>query len=134
MPFCINSDFRKLARDFAEVNADELIEKCVDLGVWCNQVCSTGGRWSLERLTNYIVSNFLYFANIYKIILYMFYILGWKGNGQEQKGAHEQMACHTAGRESANVRRHWCLCKFAKGICQKYLKIMPGLWNMQKST
>ncbi|XP_067627210.1 3'-5' exonuclease [Eurosta solidaginis] len=51
----IKSDFRKLARDFPEVNADELIEKCIDLGVWCNKVCQTGGRWSLERLANYIV-------------------------------------------------------------------------------
>ncbi|XP_050341023.1 3'-5' exonuclease [Bactrocera neohumeralis] len=51
----IKNDFRKLARDFPEVNADHLIEKCVDLGVWCNQVCQTGGRWSLDRLANYVV-------------------------------------------------------------------------------
>uniref|UniRef100_W8C3Y9 3'-5' exonuclease n=1 Tax=Ceratitis capitata TaxID=7213 RepID=W8C3Y9_CERCA len=51
----IKNDFRKLARDFPEVNAEHLIEKCVDLGVWCNQVCQTGGRWSLERLANFIV-------------------------------------------------------------------------------
>nr|XP_036677907.1 Werner Syndrome-like exonuclease [Drosophila suzukii] len=50
----IKSDFRKLARDFPEVSAEPLIEKCVDLGVWCNEVCETGGRWSLERLTNFI--------------------------------------------------------------------------------
>lgn len=50
------SDFRKLARDFPEVNADHLIEKSIDLGVWCNQVCQTGGRWSLDRLANYVVS------------------------------------------------------------------------------
>ncbi|XP_036344583.1 Werner Syndrome-like exonuclease [Rhagoletis pomonella] len=53
----IKSDFRKLARDFPEVNADHLIEKCIDLGVWCNEVCQTGGRWSLERLANYIVEH-----------------------------------------------------------------------------
>ncbi|XP_053950618.1 3'-5' exonuclease [Anastrepha ludens] len=52
----IKSDFRKLARDFPEVNADHLIEKCIDLGVWCNQVCQTGGRWSLDRLANYVVN------------------------------------------------------------------------------
>ncbi|XP_011192181.1 3'-5' exonuclease [Zeugodacus cucurbitae] len=51
----IKNDFRKLARDFPEVNADHLIEKCIDLGVWCNQVCQTGGRWSLDRLANYVV-------------------------------------------------------------------------------
>ncbi|XP_017040183.1 Werner Syndrome-like exonuclease [Drosophila ficusphila] len=50
----IKNDFRKLARDFPEVTAEPLIEKCVDLGVWCNEVCGTGGRWSLERLTNFI--------------------------------------------------------------------------------
>ncbi|KRG01020.1 uncharacterized protein Dmoj_GI24264, isoform C [Drosophila mojavensis] len=49
-----SSDFRKLARDFPEVAAEPLIEKCVDLGVWCNEVCETGGRWSLERLANFI--------------------------------------------------------------------------------
>ncbi|KAL7727753.1 hypothetical protein ACLKA6_008085 [Drosophila palustris] len=50
----IKADFRKLQRDFPEVAADPLIEKCVDLGVWCNEVCETGGRWSLERLANFI--------------------------------------------------------------------------------
>ncbi|XP_022211438.1 Werner Syndrome-like exonuclease [Drosophila obscura] len=50
----IKADFRKLQRDFPEVSADALIEKCVDLGVWCNEVCETGGRWSLERLANFI--------------------------------------------------------------------------------
>ncbi|XP_017856469.1 PREDICTED: Werner Syndrome-like exonuclease [Drosophila arizonae] len=50
----IKADFRKLARDFPEVAAEPLIEKCVDLGVWCNEVCETGGRWSLERLANFI--------------------------------------------------------------------------------
>ncbi|EDV93306.1 Werner Syndrome-like exonuclease [Drosophila grimshawi] len=50
----IKADFRKLERDFPEMSAEPLIEKCVDLGVWCNQVCETGGRWSLERLANFI--------------------------------------------------------------------------------
>ncbi|XP_034487111.1 Werner Syndrome-like exonuclease [Drosophila innubila] len=50
----IKADFRKLQRDFPEVAAEPLIEKCVDLGVWCNEVCETGGRWSLERLANFI--------------------------------------------------------------------------------
>ncbi|BFF90622.1 Werner Syndrome-like exonuclease [Drosophila madeirensis] len=50
----IKADFRKLERDFPEVSADALIAKCVDLGVWCNEVCETGGRWSLERLANFI--------------------------------------------------------------------------------
>ncbi|KAH8358969.1 hypothetical protein KR093_003618, partial [Drosophila rubida] len=50
----IKADFRKLQRDFPEVSAEPLIEKCVDLGVWCNEICETGGRWSLERLANFI--------------------------------------------------------------------------------
>lgn len=36
------------------MSAEPLIEKCVDLGVWCNEICETGGRWSLERLANFI--------------------------------------------------------------------------------
>lgn len=43
-----------MQRDFPEVSADALIEKCVDQGVWCNEICETGGRWSLERLANFI--------------------------------------------------------------------------------
>lgn len=50
------SDFRKLARDFPEVDAEPLVAQCKDLGVWCNAVMGTGGRWSMERLVEYIVS------------------------------------------------------------------------------
>jgi werner syndrome-like exonuclease len=52
----IKNDFRKLQRDFPEVDSQELIDRCVDLGVYCNQVCSTSGRWSMERLVAYVVS------------------------------------------------------------------------------
>jgi werner syndrome-like exonuclease len=51
----IKNDFRKLQRDFPEVDSQELIDRCVDLGVYCNQVCSTSGRWSMERLVAYVV-------------------------------------------------------------------------------
>lgn len=50
----IKNDFRKLERDFPEAKAEVMIEQCVDLGVWCNEVCETGGRWSLERLVSFI--------------------------------------------------------------------------------
>ncbi|XP_073817220.1 WRN exonuclease [Musca autumnalis] len=51
----IKNDFRKLGRDFPEIKADDLIVNGLDLGVWCNVVCETGGRWSLDRLANYVV-------------------------------------------------------------------------------
>ncbi|KAI8130686.1 hypothetical protein FF38_06185 [Lucilia cuprina] len=51
----VKNDFRKLGRDFPEVNSDDLIVNGLDLGVWCNEVCETGGRWSLDRLANYAV-------------------------------------------------------------------------------
>ncbi|XP_055907898.1 3'-5' exonuclease [Eupeodes corollae] len=47
-------DIRKLKRDFPEVTVDTLLENYIDLGPWCNEVCNTGGRWSLERLANYV--------------------------------------------------------------------------------
>lgn len=50
----IKNDIRKLKRDFPEVTVDTLIENCIDLGPWCNEVCNTGGRWSLDRLSAYI--------------------------------------------------------------------------------
>lgn len=50
----IKNDIRKLKRDFPEVTVEILIENCIDLGPWCNEVCNTGGRWSLDRLSQYI--------------------------------------------------------------------------------
>lgn len=52
----IKNDFRKLARDFPVVNADKLMNNHKDLGNWCNEICDTSGRWSLERLVMFIVS------------------------------------------------------------------------------
>lgn len=46
----VKNDFRKLARDFPETNADRLIEKCVDLGAWYNRIHGSCGVWSMERL------------------------------------------------------------------------------------
>lgn len=46
----IKNDFRKLERDFPNIKADPLIEKCIDLGVWYNEVFNSSGRWSMERL------------------------------------------------------------------------------------
>jgi werner syndrome-like exonuclease len=52
----IKNDFRKLQRDFPEVNSQALIDQCIDLGPYCNSICSTSGRWSMERLVAYVVS------------------------------------------------------------------------------
>lgn len=46
----VKNDFRKLARDFPEANADALIERCVDLGGWYNRIHGSCGVWSMERL------------------------------------------------------------------------------------
>lgn len=51
------SDFRKLERDFPEVSVQKMIDQCVDLGVYCNSVMNTGGRWSMANLVSYIVSH-----------------------------------------------------------------------------
>lgn len=51
------SDCRKLERDYPEVNSQKMIDNCVDLGVYCNKVCNTGGRWSMERLVWHLVSS-----------------------------------------------------------------------------
>lgn len=50
------SDFRKLERDFPEVKVQKMIDQCLDLGVWCNSVLDTSGRWSMERLVRQIVN------------------------------------------------------------------------------
>ena len=47
----IKNDLRKLERDFPIIKADTMIENCIDLGVWHNEVLNSSGRWSLERLT-----------------------------------------------------------------------------------
>lgn len=46
----IKNDLRKLERDFPIFKADKMIENCLDLGPYYNEVCSSSGRWSLERL------------------------------------------------------------------------------------
>lgn len=50
------SDFRKLERDFPTVKSQTMVDQCVDLGVWCNDVTNSGGRWSMENLVRFIVS------------------------------------------------------------------------------
>uniref|UniRef100_A0A182W4L3 3'-5' exonuclease n=1 Tax=Anopheles minimus TaxID=112268 RepID=A0A182W4L3_9DIPT len=51
----IKNDFRKLARDFPEVDADRLIARCVDLGQWYNQLNGSTLRWSLARLVEQVL-------------------------------------------------------------------------------
>uniref|UniRef100_A0A1A9W3J3 3'-5' exonuclease n=1 Tax=Glossina brevipalpis TaxID=37001 RepID=A0A1A9W3J3_9MUSC len=56
----IKNDLQKLARDFPEIKLDNLKDRCVDLGVWCNEINETGGRWSLSRLCSYLISLVIY--------------------------------------------------------------------------
>uniref|UniRef100_A0A182K758 3'-5' exonuclease n=1 Tax=Anopheles christyi TaxID=43041 RepID=A0A182K758_9DIPT len=51
----IKNDFRKLARDFPEVNADRLIERCVELGQWYNRLNGSTGLMSLARLVEQLL-------------------------------------------------------------------------------
>ncbi|XP_049288365.1 Werner Syndrome-like exonuclease [Anopheles funestus] len=51
----IKNDFRKLARDFPEVDADRLIERCVELGQWYNQLNGSTVRWSLAGLVEQVL-------------------------------------------------------------------------------
>jgi ribonuclease D len=46
----IKNDLRKLERDFPHIKADPLIEKCVELGTFYNQVFNSSERWSLANL------------------------------------------------------------------------------------
>lgn len=55
LPVGGRSDLRKLQRDFPVVDSQRLIDQCVDLGVWCNEVCNTRGRWSMADLVIYLV-------------------------------------------------------------------------------
>ncbi|XP_037046498.1 Werner Syndrome-like exonuclease isoform X2 [Bradysia coprophila] len=50
----IKNDCRKLGRDFEEVDSQLMIDHCVDLGVWCNKVINSSGRWSMARLVCHI--------------------------------------------------------------------------------
>lgn len=46
----IKNDLRKLARDFPPINVDKMIERCIELGTFYNDMTGSGGRWSMERL------------------------------------------------------------------------------------
>lgn len=50
------SDVRKLGRDFKEFPSQKVVENnCLDCGPYANQVLKRSCRWSLERLTAYLV-------------------------------------------------------------------------------
>lgn len=51
----IKNDLRKLERDYPVFKSDIMISNCLDLGLLYNQVCSSSGRWSLERLAIQVV-------------------------------------------------------------------------------
>uniref|UniRef100_A0A1A9VER1 3'-5' exonuclease n=1 Tax=Glossina austeni TaxID=7395 RepID=A0A1A9VER1_GLOAU len=56
----IKNDLQKLARDFPEMELDDLKQRCIDLGTWCNEINETGNRWSLDRLCNYLIGLVIY--------------------------------------------------------------------------
>ncbi|XP_011875097.1 PREDICTED: Werner Syndrome-like exonuclease isoform X3 [Vollenhovia emeryi] len=53
---CYLFDVRKLGRDFKEFPAQKVVENnCLDCGPYANQVLNRSCRWSLERLTAYLL-------------------------------------------------------------------------------
>lgn len=67
----VKNDCRKLQRDFPEINSQKMVDQCTDLGVWCNTVTGTGGRWSMERLVKHLVniSHFDYWMVFYCLFI-----------------------------------------------------------------
>lgn len=58
MFFCFYSDIRKLGRDFKEFPASKVVENnCIDSGTFANKILKRSCRWSLEKLTAYLVSS-----------------------------------------------------------------------------
>jgi 3'-5' exonuclease len=49
----VKNDMRKLARDFPVFNADRLIEKCIELREFYNEVFNTSEKWSLKWLAQH---------------------------------------------------------------------------------
>lgn len=104
------SDLRKLQRDYPEVDAQRMIDRCVDLGPWCNEVCNTGGRWSMERLVMYLVrldQTDEAFYNSYFILLPV-----PDANQQGRQSTTQQMGYSAPKSGPADICGHWCLRKF----------------------
>lgn len=56
------SDVWKLGRDFKEFPAQKVVENnCMDCGTYANQVLKRSCRWSLEKLTAYLVLIFTFY-------------------------------------------------------------------------
>ncbi|XP_012532936.1 Werner Syndrome-like exonuclease [Monomorium pharaonis] len=52
----IKNDVRKLGRDFKEFPAQKVVDNnCLDCGTYANQVLKRSCRWSLEKLTAYLL-------------------------------------------------------------------------------
>lgn len=52
----IKNDIWKLGRDFKDFPAKKVVEEnCIDTGTYTNKVLNRFGRWSLERLTAYLL-------------------------------------------------------------------------------
>ncbi|XP_074116102.1 WRN RecQ like helicase [Cotesia typhae] len=52
----IKNDCWKLGRDFPEFPAQKVVENnCIDCGPFCNKIYNRSGRWSLQRLTAYLL-------------------------------------------------------------------------------
>lgn len=68
--FLIYSDIWKLGRDFKEFPAQKVVENnCLDSGPFANRVLNRSCRWSLEKLTAFVVSFFIKFNFELKIVI-----------------------------------------------------------------
>jgi werner syndrome-like exonuclease len=56
----IKSNFQKLAKDFPVFKTDRLIEKCVELGEFYNEVFNTSEKWSLRLLAMHTLEEQVY--------------------------------------------------------------------------
>lgn len=78
--YSFSSDCRKLERDFPEVSGQKMIDQCVDLGVYCNSVMNTGGRWSMERLVWYLVCTLLVSSVLFICLCIYSFDVRWRND------------------------------------------------------
>lgn len=74
--YLYHSDIWKLGRDFKEFPACKVVENnCFDCGKFANTVLNRSCRWSLEKLTEYLVSTLITIKQIsndkWKLILFI---------------------------------------------------------------
>lgn len=79
-----------MERDFPEINSQKMVDQCIDLGVYCNKIMNTGGRWSMERLVWYLVSFENCSNSCFELKKYFLFVdIAETENKQRQKSAKQ---------------------------------------------